>query len=108
MDKYYKITENLVKFGANPSLEANNTLNLLATGTLQIQMSDNGHKYLATTNFKTLTENVHKLVEKILENYDLSTSNIGNNVGRTSILQMWILKGYTFNKSSDDFIMNIQ
>ncbi|WP_341787969.1 hypothetical protein [Rickettsia endosymbiont of Cantharis rufa] len=28
--------------------------------------------------------------------------------GRTSILQMWILKGYTFNKSSDDFIMNIQ
>ncbi|WP_341786996.1 hypothetical protein [Rickettsia endosymbiont of Cantharis rufa] len=27
---------------------------------------------------------------------------------RTSILQMWILKGYTFNKSSDDFIMNIQ
>ncbi|WP_341786751.1 hypothetical protein [Rickettsia endosymbiont of Cantharis rufa] len=29
-------------------------------------------------------------------------------LGRTSILQMWILKGYTFNKSSDDFIMNIQ
>ncbi|WP_341787827.1 hypothetical protein [Rickettsia endosymbiont of Cantharis rufa] len=28
--------------------------------------------------------------------------------GRTSILQMWILKSYTFNKSSDDFIMNIQ
>ncbi|KJV79385.1 MULTISPECIES: hypothetical protein [spotted fever group] len=39
--------ETLVKFGANPSLEANNILNLLATGTLQIQntiskMSDNG------------------------------------------------------------------
>ncbi|WP_341787965.1 hypothetical protein [Rickettsia endosymbiont of Cantharis rufa] len=28
--------------------------------------------------------------------------------GCTSILQMWILKGYTFNKSSNDFIMNIQ
>lgn len=37
MDKYYKIIENLVKFGVNPSLEANNILNLLATGTLQIQ-----------------------------------------------------------------------
>ncbi len=37
MDKYYKIVENLLKFGANPSLETNNILNLLANGTLQIQ-----------------------------------------------------------------------
>ncbi|WP_341786798.1 hypothetical protein [Rickettsia endosymbiont of Cantharis rufa] len=33
---------------------------------------------------------------------------ITEKIGRTSILQTWILKGYTFNKSSDDFIMNIQ
>lgn len=38
MDKYYKIVENLLKFGANPSLEANNILNLLANGTLQIKI----------------------------------------------------------------------
>ncbi|WP_341786831.1 hypothetical protein [Rickettsia endosymbiont of Cantharis rufa] len=36
------------------------------------------------------------------------SSIILKELGRTSILQMWILKGYTFNKSSDDFIMNIQ
>lgn len=28
MDKYYKIIENLVKFGVNPSLEANNILKI--------------------------------------------------------------------------------
>ncbi|WP_341787010.1 hypothetical protein [Rickettsia endosymbiont of Cantharis rufa] len=38
----------------------------------------------------------------------LHNVNSGRKMGRTSILQMWILKGYTFNKSSDDFIMNIQ
>ncbi|WP_341787213.1 hypothetical protein [Rickettsia endosymbiont of Cantharis rufa] len=38
----------------------------------------------------------------------VSTSQRYFLLGRTSILQMWILKGYTFNKSSDDFIMNIQ
>ncbi|WP_341786662.1 hypothetical protein [Rickettsia endosymbiont of Cantharis rufa] len=35
-------------------------------------------------------------------------NNFYTQIGRTSILQMWILKSYTFNKSSDDFIMNIQ
>ncbi|WP_341786738.1 hypothetical protein [Rickettsia endosymbiont of Cantharis rufa] len=40
----------------------------------------------------------------LLINNDTNVSTLG----RTSILQMWILKGYTFNKSSDDFIMNIQ
>ena len=29
MDKYYKIIENLVKCGANPSLEANNILKII-------------------------------------------------------------------------------
>ncbi|WP_341787787.1 hypothetical protein [Rickettsia endosymbiont of Cantharis rufa] len=36
------------------------------------------------------------------------TTGFYKEFNRTSILQMWILKGYTFNKSSDDFIMNIQ
>lgn len=80
MNKYYKIVENLLKFGANPSLEANNILNLLAQGSLQIQegiskIPNSGHKLLATANFKTLTENVHKLVEKTLENYDFKDSS---------------------------------
>ncbi|WP_256621155.1 hypothetical protein [Rickettsia sp. TH2014] len=57
MDKYYKIVENLLKFGANPSLVTNNILNLLANGTLQIQntiskIPDNGHKYLAQAGLK--------------------------------------------------------
>ncbi|MCC8406724.1 MAG: hypothetical protein LN560_03810 [Rickettsia endosymbiont of Sceptobius lativentris] len=52
MNKYYKIVENLLKFGANPSLEANNILNLLAQGSLQIQegiskIPNSGHKLLA-------------------------------------------------------------
>ncbi|MEG8230619.1 hypothetical protein O6R16_06285 [Candidatus Rickettsia tasmanensis] len=85
MDKYYKIIENLVKFGANPSLEANNILNLLATGTLQIQntiskMSGNSHKYLVQAGFKTLIMNVKELVEKTLENCNLENSTGGNNM----------------------------
>jgi len=85
MDKYYKIIENLVKFGANPSVEANNILNLLVQGSLQIQeniskISDGGHKLLAKANLKIFKNNVLKLIEKTLENYDLSTSDIGNKI----------------------------
>ncbi|MFV0251378.1 MAG: hypothetical protein AB8U53_00120 [Rickettsia aeschlimannii] len=84
MDKYYKIIENLVKFGANSSLEANNILKFI-TGTLQIQntiskMSDNGHKYLAQAGFKTLIMNVKELVEKTLENCNLENSTGSNNI----------------------------
>ncbi|MCZ6902311.1 MAG: hypothetical protein O7D30_03195 [Rickettsia endosymbiont of Ixodes persulcatus] len=31
MDKYNKIVKNLLKFGANPSLEANNILNFISS-----------------------------------------------------------------------------
>lgn len=97
MDKYYKIIENLVKFGANPSLEANNILNLLAIGTLQIQntiskMSDNGHKYLAQAGFKTLIINVKELVEKTLENCNLENSTGGNNMVATLGNIIWSIK----------------
>ncbi|MCX4079821.1 hypothetical protein N7280_04220 [Rickettsia rhipicephali] len=88
--------ENLVKFGANPSLEANNILNLLATGTLQIQntiskMSDNGHKYLAQAGFKTLIMNVKELVEKTLENCNLNFTG-GNNIIATLGNIIWSIK----------------
>ncbi|WP_228368822.1 ankyrin repeat domain-containing protein [Rickettsia peacockii] len=97
MDKYYKIIENLVKFGVNPSLEANNILNLLATGTLQIQntiskMSDNGHKYLAQAGFKTLIMNVKELVEKTLGKCNLKNSTGGNNMIATLGNIIWSIK----------------
>lgn len=97
MDKYYKIIEHLVKFGVNPSLEANNILNLLATGTLQIQntiskMSDNGHKYLAQAGFKTLIMNVKELVEKTLGKCNLENSTGGNNMIATLGNIIWSIK----------------
>ncbi len=97
MDKYYKIVENLLKFGANPSLEANNILNLLANGTLQIQntiskISDNGHKYLAQAGFKTLIKNVKELAEKTLENCNLENSTGGNNMIATLGNIIWSIK----------------
>ncbi|WP_232048074.1 hypothetical protein [Rickettsia conorii] len=107
MDKYYKIIENLVKFGVNPSLKANNILNLLATGTLQIQntiskMSDNGNKYLAQAGFKTLIINAKELVEKTLENCNLGNSTGGNNMIATLGNIIWSIKQDISNESGQE------
>ncbi|KJW04224.1 ankyrin repeat domain-containing protein [Rickettsia argasii] len=107
MDKYYKIIENLVKFGVNPSLKANNILNLLATGTLQIQntiskMSDNGNKYLAQAGFKTLIMNAKELVEKTLENCNLGNSTGGNNMIATLGNIIWSIKQDISNESGQE------
>ncbi|WP_341787831.1 GyrI-like domain-containing protein [Rickettsia endosymbiont of Cantharis rufa] len=57
---------------------------------------------------KILNRKTPEKVFVVYTNYESDATGEYTYFGRTSILQMWILKGYTFNKSSDDFIMNIQ
>ncbi|MGX6959721.1 MAG: hypothetical protein ACIPMY_00330 [Rickettsia endosymbiont of Pentastiridius leporinus] len=97
IDRYYKIIENFIISGANPSGEADNILNLLVQVLLQIQeniskISDAGHKYLAKTTFKALTENVHKLVEKTLENHNFNGSIVPNNIIAVFGNKIWSIK----------------